>query len=189
MKIALACMGWLALLPALALAAPPEDPMQAAVEKASAEIRKHYQDPVIERQECPFPGLLYLTAFERANLAEDPLVPEQWFATLEGAEPGQPGRSFPFEAVHHHPQDEAEARALAHWLLSVERRWSRITATEVVTDAAARRVVITLKAEFSLSHPMFRQGWKPGRAVITVQDGRWSLRVDDPFLERVERKK
>jgi len=176
----LASLAW---LPALAPAAPPEDPMQAAVEKASAEIRKHHKDPIIERQDCPFPGLLYLTAFERANLNEDPIVPQQWFAT-----DGKVSQAFPFEALRHHPKDEAEARELAHWLLSVEHRWSRVTATEVSADAAARRFVITLQAEFSLVHPMFRQGTKPGQAVITVQDGRWSLQADDPFLERLEKR-
>jgi hypothetical protein len=174
----------LALLPALAVAAPPEDPMEEIARKATAEIRKRYKDPIIERQECPFPGLVYLTAFERANLAEDPLIPEQWFASADG----RARESFPFEAINHPPKDEAEARALAHWLLSVEHRWSRVTATEIVADAAARRFVVTLKAEFSLAHPMFRQGTRPGRAVVTVQDGRWSLAVDDPFLERVDQK-
>jgi hypothetical protein len=179
----------LCLTSAPALAGPPkappaaskEDPMQAAVEKATAEIRKHYQDPIIERQECPFPGLAYLTAFERANLVEDPIVPEQWFATADG----RVGKSFPFEALRHHPQGEDEARTLAQWLFSVERRFSRITATEVEWDLNARRARVTIQAEMSLVHPMFRQGTKPGKAVIRVEDGRWSLQVDDPFLERL----
>jgi hypothetical protein len=179
-RSALTCLLW---LPATALAAPPEDPMQAVVENASAEIRKHYKDPIIERRECPFPDLVFLTAFERANLNEDPIVPQQWFVS-----DGKVSQSFPFETVRHHPMDEPEARALAHWLFSVERRWSRITATEVTADAAARRFEISLRAEFSMAHPMFRQGTKPGRAVVIVQDGRWSLQADDPFLERLDRK-
>jgi hypothetical protein len=176
-QLQLSFLSLLLLLPAPALAAPPEAKLTAATEKAKAEIRKHYEDPIIEAQECPFPGLLLFTSFERANLAEDPIVPHQWFAT----EDGQVSRTLPLDKIRHHPKDEAEARLLAAWLFMAEVRWSRITETRVTLDPQAKRIEIAFQAEIGYSHPRFHQPRKPGKAIVTVVDGRWTLRVDDPF--------
>jgi len=175
---------WVCALVALAAGLPGASaaaPEGKAAKRAIAQIRRHYKDPMIGQQECPFPGLLMFTAFERANLNEDPLIPEQWFVYADGPAVN----TLPLARIRHQPRDTQEAVALATWLFSTEHRWSLIKATRV-EQAEGGGMRVTIEAEMSLVHPMFRQGRKPGTAVVTVDAGRWSMKVDDPFIERAD---
>ncbi len=181
----------IALLAATAAAQTPQTTADQkakegpAVQKAKGAIAKHYKDPIIEQQDCPFPGVLHFSAFERANLAEDPIVPRHWYVTPDGGLHDD----FPLDTVRRQPAGRKEARTLATWLFQNRYRWSRDPQVEVTAEEGGRLFVIHIQAMMSLSHPMFGAAdTRRITAVVRVRDGAWSMSATDS-LTPVRRKK
>lgn len=132
-------------------------------------IFSEMEDPLISEHPTPVPGLVHFSAFERAWLVEDPIVPMHFYRFMDG--PVTEG--LPMDDIVYVPESPLDARETGLWLLSEIYRY--FLPLHVSVEATEEGYLITASGDYHLVHPMFGQPASSAEFLVNSSLGRWTV--------------
>lgn len=146
------------------------------VNKIEKHIRQEINNSVISQQTCPIPNLYYFTAYSRDNLAEDPLIPDDFFIDSKGVIYDW----LDLNVVDYLPEGEEERINLAVWILKLNTYVDILKITYSETDK--QHFEVKLKTNYYNLHPYFgRDPKKNVLFILTCNNGKWEIIFSKKF--------
>lgn len=137
-------------------------------------IRSQYEDPILENQWCPFPELQKLTIFERRDEAEDPLIPDVWYITLNGDITRE---EVPLSKIRYKPDSIEDTLTAAKWLLDSMEFIVEFQTINILENDLPLNFVVEIITKNSLLDPLFDMNeWTIQKYIIKVNEGIWEIK-------------
>jgi hypothetical protein len=149
-----------------------------AKERVIDHIKSRMKEPVLKEEKTPLPDLIFFTAYEKAWLVEDPLIPINFYLYKNG----EVKRNFDIKEVLYTPVDKESAVAAAVWMLNHSYSYLMIKKSEYQEDKDAFRILI--ETDFYYDNPYFRKNSKKNVLfIVSCVQGKWSIKEPEDLWD------